>query len=182
MGCIGMLGVWSSRIADRPPWKREPHGLYRWQSQFSEVIKWLHVLSLRLSPDELTTHTAVRMDWMLSGSSQRSIWFLRGVADSDGPVNVRNKRAVITGEPDALSFNPSYRVGCSSADSQIEGHWICHHPSRRRDETSDIQPEFGDSQRPPAQEVRWREGISAQMTWLAGRKGKTAQRMVFRQT
>ena len=38
MNCVAILGVQYTRIADGPPREREPHGLYRWLSYFSEVF------------------------------------------------------------------------------------------------------------------------------------------------
>ena len=99
MGCISMLGVPCGRIADGPPRKRDRYGHYRWMSYFSEVVAWLFTAGLGLKRDELTSYDPVKMDWLLTASRDAKIWFLRGLADSDGTVNVRNRTVDIVSEP-----------------------------------------------------------------------------------
>lgn len=99
MDCITQLGVPWSRIADRAPHEGEPHGAYRWQSYYSEVFMWFHLACLGLTERELTSYDPVRMNRMLSASRENRIWFLRGVADSDGSVNIANKTVQITTDP-----------------------------------------------------------------------------------
>jgi hypothetical protein len=106
--CVLMLGIPCSRIADSQPKHREPHGTFRWQSFFSEVIVWLFTSCLGLRVDELTSYDPVRMSWLLSAAHEYRIWFLRGVADSDGGVNVRNRTVVITTEPNTVFFKALY--------------------------------------------------------------------------
>lgn len=104
MECIDLLGIPWTRIADRPPHKGEPHGTFRWQSYYSEVFVWLHIACLGLARHESTTRDQVRMTWLLSSSPECRLWFLRGIADSDGSVSIRNRRVVITSEPNADFF------------------------------------------------------------------------------
>ena len=104
LNCVQMLGIPWTRIADSPPRDREPHGLYRWQSYFSEVVAWLFTSCLGLRFNELTSYNPVRMDWLLSAVFGRRVWFFRGVADSDGGVNVRNRTVEITTEPNSRLF------------------------------------------------------------------------------
>jgi hypothetical protein len=101
MNCITLLGVPWTRIADKTPYENEPHGDFRWQSYYSEVFLWLHVACLGLSTSERTTTHPVRMRWLLSASFENRLWFLRGIADSDGGVNISNKTVEITSEPNA---------------------------------------------------------------------------------
>ena len=42
------------------------------------------------------------MDWLLTASRESRIRFLRGVADSDGLVNIRNRTVEITTEPNTV--------------------------------------------------------------------------------
>jgi hypothetical protein len=105
MKCISMLGIPCRRIADGPPRKRDDYGQYRWASYFSEVVYWLHTVCLGLLRDELTSYDPVKMDWLLGASEEARIWFLRGVADSDGAVNVRNRTVNIVSEPNTALFS-----------------------------------------------------------------------------
>lgn len=99
MSCIAMLGIPCGRIADRLPGKRDRHGLYRWMTYFSEVVLWLHITCLGLRLDERTSYDPVRMAWLLKATPEHRIWFIRGVADSDGGVNVSNKTVEIVSQP-----------------------------------------------------------------------------------
>jgi hypothetical protein len=104
MSCISLLGMTCGRIRDSSPRSRDPHGAYRWMSYFSEVFVWFHTACLGLDRDQLTSYDSVRMDWLLTASSDSIKWFLRGIADSDGTVNVRNKVVAITSEPKRSSL------------------------------------------------------------------------------
>jgi hypothetical protein len=101
VGCISMLGPRCGRIADSGPRKRDRFGLYRWMTSFSEVFAWLHTACLGLQPEELTSYDSVKMTWLLTAPRESKIWFLRGVADSDGAVNVRNRSVDIVTEPNS---------------------------------------------------------------------------------
>ena len=123
MRSVEMLGVAYSRVADRPPWPREPHGLFRWQSQFSETISWIHISCLGLAPRQTTTKNPVRMEWLFSASTSRRTWFLRGIADSDGTVNVRNKTVVITSQPNTVLFHKLFKsIDVENSVHQSRGH------------------------------------------------------------
>lgn len=60
-------------------------------SYFSEVFVWFHTACLGLDEDQLISYDPVKMDWLLTASYDSMTWFLRGVADSDGSVNIRSK-------------------------------------------------------------------------------------------
>ncbi len=105
MNCVLMLGIPCKRIADGPPRKREPHGLYRWQSYYSEAISWLFTACIGLHRQELTSYDPVRMDWLLAAPAEHRRWFLRGIADSDGSVNLRNRTTQITSAPNTRFFS-----------------------------------------------------------------------------
>jgi len=104
MVCVSQLGVPCGRIADRPPGKRDRHGLYRWSSYFSEALLWLYTACLGLRRVERTSYNPVRMKWLLTASTECRAWFLRGIADSDGTVSLRDKTVVITSEPNTIFF------------------------------------------------------------------------------
>lgn len=104
MNCISLLGIPCGRIKDGQPCSREPYGSYRWMSYFSEVFFWFHTACLGLEKGQLTSYDPVRMDWLLTASPDSILWFLRGIADSDGTVNVRNKVVAITSEPNGPLF------------------------------------------------------------------------------
>jgi hypothetical protein len=124
MDCITQLGVPWSRIVDALPNETEPHGAFKWNSYFSEVFLWFHVSCLGLAKTEVTSRHPVKMNWLLLAAPDRRLWFLRGIADSDGSVNIRNKMVTITSEPNvrlikdllaSLNANPKeywYRGGC----------------------------------------------------------------------
>jgi len=44
------------------------------------------------------------MDWLLTAAPASIEWFLRGIADSDGSVNVGNRSVDITSEPNGPLF------------------------------------------------------------------------------
>ena len=104
MSCISLVGIHCGRIRDGPPRNRDHHGMYRWMSYFSEVFVWFHTACLGLDKGQLTSYDPVRMDWLLTASSDSILWFLRGIADSDGSVNVRSKVVQITSEPNGPLF------------------------------------------------------------------------------
>jgi len=52
-----------------------------------------------------TTLNPVKMDWMLLAPVKFRLWFLRGIADSDGNVNLRNKVIEITSSPNTYFFH-----------------------------------------------------------------------------
>ncbi len=104
MICVGDLGVPWTRISDGRPYEGEPHGSHCWNSYFSAAIEWLHVACLGLGRDDLTSYTRVKMRWLLSASEAHRLWFLRGIADSDGTVNVKDRSVVLTTHPNGEFF------------------------------------------------------------------------------
>ncbi len=104
MNAISLMGIAGGRIKDGLPRTSEPHGSYRWMSYFSEVFVWFHSACLGLEREQHTSCDPVDMDWLLTASSDPILWFLRGIADSDGTVNVRNKVVEIISEPNGPLF------------------------------------------------------------------------------
>jgi hypothetical protein len=123
MGTISLLGIAGGRIKDGLPRTSEPHGSYRWMSYFSEVFVWFHTACLGLERDQLTSYDPVRMDWLLTASSDSILWFLRGIADSDGTVNVRNRVVEIISEPNGPLFARLFtRVGVHATIHKSKGY------------------------------------------------------------
>lgn len=121
--CISMLGVTCRRIKDGSSRASNPNGSYRWMSYFSEVFFWLHTACLGLTKDQLTSYDPVRMDWLLTASTASIEWFLRGIADSDGCVNVRNKSVEITSEPNGPLFMRLFaRIGVHATIHKSKGY------------------------------------------------------------
>ena len=110
--CISSLGITCGRIKDGSPRATNPHGSFRWMSYFSEVFYWFHTACLGLDADQLTSYHPVMMEWLLTASPGLIEWFLRGIADSDGSVNVGNRSVDITSEPNGTLFVSLFaRVG-----------------------------------------------------------------------
>jgi len=103
--CIRMVGIRCRRYGDRPITSSNPNGSFFWKSAFSSVIGWLHTSALGLAWGERTTSHPVKMDWMLLTPVKFRLWFLRGIADSDGNVNLRNKIIEITSSPNTYLFH-----------------------------------------------------------------------------
>ena len=104
MDCVSMLGIQYTRYADRPARRRHPHPEHRWQTYYSEVISWLFTACLGLRRNELTSYHRIRMGWLMTATKEHRLWFLRGLADSDGGVNISNKTVEITSEPNTEFF------------------------------------------------------------------------------
>jgi len=112
MDCISMLGMTCGRMKDGSSRATSPHGSHRWMSYFSGVFFWFHTACLGLNEDQLTSYNPVSMDWLLTAAPTSIEWFLRGIADSDGSVNVGNKAVDITSNPNGPLFVKLFaRVG-----------------------------------------------------------------------
>ena len=100
MRIIQDLGVWCERRGDRPPRpKLKPSGSYYWDSHYSAVFGWMFTACLGLEWGQRTSYDPVSMDWLLTAPEEMKVWFLRGVADSDGDVDFRDRSVGITSEP-----------------------------------------------------------------------------------
>lgn len=102
MHCLQILGIEYTRRPDGLPRKKNPNGFFWWQSRSSSVIGWLYTACLGLEWDERTTKNPVRMEWMLSVPTWFRIWFLRGLADSDGDVHFQEKWVDIATSPNTM--------------------------------------------------------------------------------
>ena len=100
MRIIQSLGIWCERMEDRPPRpKYKPNSSYYWDSHYSPIIGWLFAACLGLGWDQRTSYDPVVMDWLLTAPEDMRLWFLRGLADSDGDVDFRDRAVSITSEP-----------------------------------------------------------------------------------
>jgi len=123
MNCISMLGIPCGRIKDGSPRVNNPCGSYRWMSYFSEVFLWFHTACLGLDRNQLTSYDPVSMDWLLMAAPASIKWFLRGIADSDGCVNVGNRSVEITSEPNGAFFVKLFaKVGIRASVHKSKGY------------------------------------------------------------
>ena len=97
--CIRRFGIRCKRTSNRPSSHGLPSGAYCWASQRDPIFSWFHTACLGLKWHERTSHDRVKMDWMLSAPREDRLWFLRGLADSDGDVHFRDKSVDITTSP-----------------------------------------------------------------------------------
>lgn len=96
---LEMLGVRCVRGKDGQPRKKVPNGFYAWHSSSSSAIGWLFTACLGLSPRQKTTKHPVRMAWLLDAPKEMRVWFLRGLADSDGDVHYQHRLVDIATSP-----------------------------------------------------------------------------------
>jgi hypothetical protein len=106
---LTILGISTARIKDGKRTESEPHGSFRWQSTFSQTVAWFHTACLGLGWSQRTSRDPVRIRWLLNAKREYRLWFLRGIADSDGSVNVRNRTVVITSSPNTELFAGIFR-------------------------------------------------------------------------
>ena len=97
--CIRALGIHCRRTKDRPPNRGSPYGAFRWEARSSGVFGWFHKVCLGLKWEERTSYNPVKMNWLLEAPTNHRIWFLRGLADSDGDVHFKDKSVDITTSP-----------------------------------------------------------------------------------
>jgi len=96
--CSTSLGLRMKRIKDEKPGKRNKNPFFRWASQCSTLIQWVYNTCLGLNDDQVTTYDPIKADWILTAPREFKIWFLQGVADSDGFIDVGvSQVGIITG-------------------------------------------------------------------------------------
>ena len=100
--CVNSLGLKMKRIKDSEPGRLNKHPFFRWCSQSSELIEWIFNVCLGLESNQLTTYDAVKLDWILKCPSKFKIWFLQGLADSDGYVDFNSFQAGIVSQPNTV--------------------------------------------------------------------------------
>jgi len=111
--CLRELGIQTKRVRDRGPDRSSPYGAYYWDSARSPLFGWFHTACLGLKWNERTSFTPVKMDWILAAPTESRLWFLRGLADSDGDVHFKDKSVGITTSPNTDFVNSLIRsLGC----------------------------------------------------------------------
>ncbi len=112
--CIQKLGVQVRRQPDRAPDKSSQYGAYRWDSRRSPLFGWFHLVCLGLEWDERASSNPVKTDWLLEAPLRRRLWFIRGLADSDGDVHFNDKSVGITTTPNTQFVHSLLKsVGCA---------------------------------------------------------------------
>lgn len=99
MKCVRMLGIRALRGYDGQPRKKVPNGFYSWNTAYSGAIGWLFTACLGLRWNQKTTTDPVSMDWIFFAPRRYRLWFLRGLADSDGGVQFHHRWAEICSSP-----------------------------------------------------------------------------------
>ena len=99
--CANSIGLRMHRLKDDLPSKRIPYGRVSWLSQSSLLLGWIFNVVLSLPFGETTTFHRVQLNWMLQAPKQFKIWFLQGLADSDGNVDWESRTIYIFAEPNA---------------------------------------------------------------------------------
>lgn len=97
--CANSLGLRMDRCKNMPKGKKNIYPFYTWISQSSQLIQWIFNICLGLKDSETTTYTSIRADWILDAPREFKIWFIQGVADSDGYVDINLFRAGIVTKP-----------------------------------------------------------------------------------
>ena len=119
--CVQTLGIQARRQPDREPDRSSQYGAYRWDCRRSPLFGWFHLVCLGLEWEQRASSDPVRMDWILGAPSRRRLWFIRGVADSDGDVHFNDRSVGITTTPNtALLFALLESVGCTPR-AEVDG-------------------------------------------------------------
>jgi hypothetical protein len=168
MDCLGMLGVKCVRGRDGRPRKKVPNGFYAWHSSYSPAVWWLFTACLGLSPDQKTTQHPVRMAWLLDAPREMRLWFLRGLADSDGDVHFQHRWVDICTSPNTNFIRRFFgSFGTTHSGEGLSWVWIREHflPGRRVD--PNLQSVFIDIPPDDSRETRLRQSIPKQVAELA---------------
>ncbi len=97
--CMKSLGLRMTRGKDMRPGKCNKVPFYAWHSQSSAFLAWIFNVCLGLKDTEVTTYHKIRADWLLNSPHEFKIWFLQGLADSDGFVDRNSLQVGIITEP-----------------------------------------------------------------------------------
>lgn len=99
--CAGMIGIRMKRIKDHFEVLSSGYHYHAfvWLSQSSELLMWIFEKCLGLRAGETTTRNPIRGNWLLSAPVKFQAWFLQGLADSDGYVDLNKHEIGIVVEP-----------------------------------------------------------------------------------
>jgi hypothetical protein len=100
--CAGMLGIRMRQIKDYIRPVAAPYDAYRWVSRQSRLVMWMFETCLGLREGETTTNDPIRADWLTRTSRQFQTWFLQGIADSDGYVDLNKHEIGIVVDPNEM--------------------------------------------------------------------------------
>ncbi|MBU2475302.1 MAG: hypothetical protein KKC38_02195 [Nanoarchaeota archaeon] len=96
--CANNIGLRMNQGKNCPKGKRNTHDFYAWHSQSSLLIQWIFKVCLGLKNKEKTTYDPIKANWLIKAPKEFKIYFLQGLADSDGYIDITTHRAgIITG-------------------------------------------------------------------------------------
>lgn len=96
--CANSMGLRMNQGKNCPAGKRNTHDFYAWHSQSSLLVQWIFKVWLGLKNKEKTTYNPIKAKWLLKAPKEFKIYFLQGLADSDGYIDITTHRAgIITG-------------------------------------------------------------------------------------
>lgn len=97
--CVNALGLRYSQCRDVPPSKKNKFYFYSWNSQSSLLISWMMEACFGLGVRDRTSYDPIKAEWILNSPKNFKIWFLQGVADSDGYIDINTFQAGIVSKP-----------------------------------------------------------------------------------
>ncbi len=99
--CAALIGIRMKRIKDHFEVLSSGYRYHAfvWLSQSSELLMWIFEKCLGLRTGETTTRDPIRANWLLSAPVEFELWFLQGLADSDGYVDLNKHEIGIVVEP-----------------------------------------------------------------------------------
>lgn len=97
--CANSLGLKMNRIKDTPKGKMNRYPFFRWSSQSTQLLSWVFNVCLGLEDKQVTTYDPVKINWIIKTPVGFKIWFLQGLADSDGYVDIGVSQVGIITEP-----------------------------------------------------------------------------------
>jgi len=111
--CVQNLGIRARRQREREADRSSPYGAYRWDCRRSPLFGWFHLVCFGLGWNQRASCDPVESDWILAAPLKRRLWFVRGLADSDGDVHLDDKSVGITTTPNTRFVYALLRsVGC----------------------------------------------------------------------
>lgn len=84
---VNSLGLRMKKCKDCPPGKLNTFPFFTWISQSSPLVQWMFNVCLGLKDNEKTTYDPIRASWIMTASDEFKVWFLQGLAESDGFVD-----------------------------------------------------------------------------------------------
>lgn len=99
--CAGLIGIRMNRVSDHFEVLDSGYHYHSfiWSSQSSQFLMWMFEKCLGLRPGETTTRNPIRADWLARTPTEFQIWFLQGLADSDGYVDLNKHEIGLVAEP-----------------------------------------------------------------------------------